>query len=142
MSQNSEVTVSGNRRRVLSNDRVERIVRAVLGGERRGARISVTFLGRDAMRELNWRHLGHRRPTDVLAFRLSEPDGTLVGDVYVCPWVAQREARSRNITFEEELTRLIVHGTLHVLGHDHPDGPGRTSSPMWMLQERYVRSLR
>ncbi|PYO91296.1 MAG: hypothetical protein DMD66_00070, partial [Gemmatimonadetes bacterium] len=40
-----------------------------------------------------------------------------------------------------ELLRLAVHGTLHVLGYDHPEGPGRTRSAMWRRQERYVRRL-
>jgi probable rRNA maturation factor len=93
------------------------------------------------MRRLNTQYLGTQRPTDVVAFRLPEPDGSLVGDVYLCPWVAEREARSRGISLEEELTRLIIHGTLHVLGHDHPDGSERTVSPMWERQERYVGSL-
>ena len=140
MSGGIEVSVGGHRR-VLPPDRVERIVRTVVAGEQQDARVSVTFLGRDAMRRLHARHLGQRRPTDVLAFRLSAPNGTLVGDVYVCPWVAAREAGARGISLEEELTRLIVHGTLHVLGFDHPDGPERVTSPMWIRQERYVRSL-
>ena len=42
---------------------------------------------------------------------------------------------------EQELLRLAVHGTLHVLGYDHPDGPGRTRCSMWRRQERYVRRL-
>jgi len=41
----------------------------------------------------------------------------------------------------EELVRLAVHGTLHVLGYDHPDAAGRMRSPMWRRQERYVRRL-
>jgi len=42
---------------------------------------------------------------------------------------------------DEELVRLAVHGTRHVLGFDHPEGPGRTRSAMWRRQERYVRRL-
>jgi probable rRNA maturation factor len=134
------VSVSG-RRLPLSAALVRRVVEAVLRGERRRALVSVTFLGRDAMRRLNGRHKGHDRPTDVLSFAMADPAGTWLGDVYVCPWLAEREARSRGIPVREELIRLIVHGTLHVLGHDHPDGEGRTVSPMWRRQERYVSAL-
>jgi len=134
------VSVSG-RRLPLSAALVRRVVEAVLRGERRRALVSVTFLGRDAMRHLNGRHKGHDRPTDVLSFAMADPAGTALGDIYVCSWVAEREARSRGIPVREELIRLVVHGTLHVLGHEHPEGEGRTVSPMWRRQERYVSAL-
>ena len=120
---------------------VRRVVEAVLAGERRRAHISVTFLGRDAMRRLNAEHTRHDRPTDVLTFALRDPLGRALGDVYVCPWVARREALDRGIPLRQELVRLIVHGTLHALGGDHPEGPGRTRSAMWRRQERYVEAL-
>lgn len=132
--------VSG-RRLPLSAHRVRRVVEAVLRGERRQASISVTFLGRDAMRRLNARHKGHDAPTDVLAFALGEPGGRAVGDVYVCAYVAAREARARGIPLAQELVRLVVHGTLHALGREHPDDDSRTRSPMWRRQERYVEKL-
>ena len=135
----AEVSVHG-RPRPLSDARVRRAVRHVLARERREARVSVTFVGRDAMRRLNHRWKGHDRPTDVIAFALPDPAG-LTGDVYVCPWVAAREAEARGVPVREEVTRLVVHGTLHVLGHDHPEGPGRTTGPMWRRQERYLREL-
>jgi probable rRNA maturation factor len=125
----------------LSRALVERVVRSVLGSERREALISVTFLGRDAMRRLNADHKGHDRPTDVLTFALTDPTGHMVGDVYICPWIARQEARARGIPLREELVRLIVHGTLHALGRDHPEGPERTRSAMWRRQERYVEAL-
>jgi probable rRNA maturation factor len=134
------VAVSG-RRLPLPAPLVRRVVATVLRGERRRAFVSVTFLGRDAMRRLNGRHLGHDRPTDVLSFSMADPAGLRLADVYVCAWVAEREARSRGIPLREELIRLVVHGTLHALGRDHPDGPGRTASPMWRRQERYVSAL-
>ena len=120
---------------------VRRVVETVLHGERRRALISITFLGRDAMRRLNARHKGHDRPTDVLSFAMTDPAGAAIGDVYVCPWVAAREARSRGIPLREELIRLVVHGTLHALGRDHPEDEDRTASPMWRRQERYVDAL-
>ncbi len=120
---------------------VRRVVETVLRGERRRALISITFLGRDAMRALNAVHTGHDRPTDVLSFALADPGGRTVGDVYVCPWVAEREARTRGVPVREELIRVVVHGTLHALGRDHPEDEGRTASAMWRRQERYVDAL-
>ena len=120
---------------------VRRVVETVLAASVAAPWISVTFLGRDAMRRLNAEHKGHDRPTDVLSFALSRPGGRTVGDVYVCAWVAEREARTRRIPLRQELIRLVVHGTLHALGRDHPEDDRRTTSPMWRRQERYVEAL-
>jgi len=134
------VAVNG-RRLPMPAALVRRVVETVLHGEKRRALISITFLGRDAMRRLNARHKGHDRPTDVLSFAMTDPAGAAIGDVYVCPWVAAREARSRGIPLRQELIRLVVHGTLHALGRDHPEDEDRTASPMWRRQERYVDAL-
>jgi probable rRNA maturation factor len=132
--------VSG-RRLPLSRALVRRVVETVLTAERRKGLVSVTFLGRDSMRRLNAVHKGHDRPTDVLTFALGDPKGPIIGDVYICPWVARREARARGIRVREELIRLVVHGTLHAVGREHPEGPDRTRSAMWRRQERYVEAL-
>lgn len=129
------------RRLPLSRALVRRVVETVLKAERREGLISVTFLGRDSMRRLNAAHKGHDEPTDVLTFALDGPPGQVVGDVYICPWVARREAGARGIPLRQELIRLIVHGTLHAVGREHPEGPERTRSPMWRRQERYVEEL-
>jgi probable rRNA maturation factor len=135
-----EVVVNG-RRLPLPSALVRRVVRGVLEGERRQALVSVTFLGRDAMRRLNAEHKGRDEPTDVLAFAMTDGAGRTVGDVYVCSWVAAREAKARGVPLREELIRLVIHGTLHVLGRTHPEGAARTRSSMWRRQERYVGAL-
>jgi probable rRNA maturation factor len=134
------VAVNG-RRLPLSPALVRRVVHRVLKAERRQALISITFLGRDSMRRLNAEHKGRDRPTDVLAFPLANPAGEVIGDVYICPWVARREAKALGIPLRQELIRLVVHGTLHALGRDHPEGAERTRSDMWRRQERYVEAL-
>ena len=131
----------GGRRPALPPATVRRVAAAVLRGERRDADLSVTFLGLLTMRRLNRRYKGRDEPTDVIAFALETPDRRTVGDVYLCAAVAARQARRHGVSRREELIRLVVHGILHVLGHDHPDGAGRTASPMWRRQERYVERL-
>lgn len=120
---------------------VRRVVAAVLRGEGRTADVSVNFLGPTRMRALNRDHLGHDRTTDVISFALPAPDGGLVGDVYVCGAVAAVQAKRLKVPVREELIRLVVHGTLHVLGYDHPASDARIRSPMWRRQERYVGRL-
>ncbi len=105
------------------------------------AQISVTLLGDAAIAELNRRFLSHEGPTDVIAFALYEHHETPVGDVYVGFEQAVRQAADHGIPVEQELARLAVHGTLHVLGEEHPEGEERMTSPMWSLQERIVSGL-
>jgi rRNA maturation RNase YbeY len=102
--------------------------------------MSITFLTNAQMTTLNADTLGRTGSTDVIAFRLAHLTG-LVGDVYICPAEARRSARAEGVPAQQELRRLVVHGVLHVLGYDHPDGASRTRSAMWEVQEQYVRQL-
>jgi probable rRNA maturation factor len=136
----SEVVVNG-RRLPLPRSLVTRVVHTVVDGERRDALISVTFLGPAAMRRLNVEHKGHDCPTDVLTFPLNDPAGRIIGDVYVCAAVARQQAKALGIPLRQELIRLVIHGTLHALGREHPEGAGRTRSAMWRRQERYLEAL-
>ena len=104
------------------------------------AEISLTLLDDEGIGDLNRRYLGKDRPTDVIAFTLGG-DPRPLGDVYVGVEQARRQAEELGVALEEELVRLAVHGTLHVLGHDHPEGSERTGSPMFLLQERMVRMI-
>lgn len=102
--------------------------------------LSITFVGDDEMRGLNRQYLGRDSTTDVLAFELGGGE-RLLGDVYISPAVALRSAAEERIRPETELIRLVVHGTLHTLGHDHPEGTDRWRSPMFELQESLVRQV-
>ena len=124
----------------LPADLVRRVVAYVLDGENVGpAEFSVTFLSGQRMRAFNRRIFGVDRATDVLAFELPHP-GVAVGDIYLCPSVARRVARGLKESEQEEMVRLIVHGTLHALGYEHPTGDERCSSEMWLLQEQYLKT--
>lgn len=125
----------------VSQAKVREAARLVLASQQvRDAMLSFAFLPSRAMARLNREHLGHAGATDVISFgfaRASE-DAPVVGDIYICPDVARENARAAGVGVREELLRLVVHGTLHILGHDHPVDEERTASPMWKLQERLV----
>ncbi len=124
-------------------ERWSALARSVLEsrGVRGGAEVSLLFVDENAIAALNERFLERQGPTDVLAFPVEDdpipsgrfPDmgGTgpgadpedepplLLGDVVVCPVVAERNARERSIPYDDEIALLVVHGILHLLGMDH-----------------------
>jgi len=129
----------------LSRARVSAIAERVLRAEGvRDAQVSITFLSRPAISRLNARHLGHRGATDVISFGF-EPTGAgapTVGDIYIAPDVARENARRAGEGVRTELARLVIHGVLHVLGHDHPTDGDRERSAMWRRQESLLRRVR
>lgn len=131
----------------LGRARISELVRGVLRAERvRHAMISVTFLPNRDMAALHREHLNRYCATDVLSFGFVPPAtgsrSPVIGDIYVAPSVARFNARRHGVGVREELARLVVHGTLHVLGYDHPDdGLEREGSPMWRRQEQLLQRL-
>jgi probable rRNA maturation factor len=127
----------------VARARVEALVRGVLKAERvHNAFVSVAFVSPAAIARLNRQHLGHRGPTDVISFAHAGGGAVTIGDIYICPDAVRRNATAWGTGIREELTRVVVHGVLHVLGYDHPDDADeRTTSPMWRRQERLVRRL-
>ncbi|MCU1345129.1 MAG: hypothetical protein JWL70_1395 [Acidimicrobiia bacterium] len=117
----------------------------VAEGVRGNSELSLLFIEEEDIAELNLQFLGKGGPTDVLAFPIdadeiapsippmsdkSGPDRSpldheelplLLGDIVVCPAVAMRQAADHAGTPDDELALLIVHGLLHVLGHDHAE---------------------
>jgi probable rRNA maturation factor len=102
------------------------------------AELSLSFVDEDEIAELHATYMRESGPTDVLSFPLDEgdvdEDGVrLLGDVVIAPTVA---ARNNPDDPAAEMRLLVVHGILHLLGHDHEDEDERRE--MWAIQERYT----
>jgi probable rRNA maturation factor len=109
--------------------------------------IGLSFVSPLRIRRLNRSHRGKDRATDVLSFSSTEGasfpsvrtgEQPELGDIFVCPAIARQEAKRRGIDLEEELVRLVTHGTLHLLGYDH--GTEEEEHRMFGLQERILAS--
>ena len=103
--------------------------------------LTLTFVDADEMAELNAEHMGKTGPTDVLSFPMDDEPvpgvPTLLGDIVVCPEVALAQSADHAGTFDDELALLVVHGVLHVLGHDHAE-PDETA----LMRDRELALLR
>ncbi|MEO6125756.1 MAG: rRNA maturation RNase YbeY [Ilumatobacteraceae bacterium] len=121
----------------------ERVLHAE--GIRGGTELSLIFVSANDIAELNESFLGKAGPTDVLSFPIDAadldmmPPGSgatrgpdrspldpsdvplLLGDIVICPAVAVAQAPSHAGTVDDEFALLVVHGILHVLGHDHAE---------------------
>ena len=139
----SIAVATDNTRTPLSRERIDAIARATLRYERvRDAMVSITLVDRRAIARLNAEHLGHRGATDVISFGFTRSRTTdpVVGDIYICPAVASENAKAHRAPVRDEIARLVIHGILHVLGHDHPEDR-RETSDMWRRQERLLRRI-
>ena len=128
--------------RALLRARARRVLREI---GRAGSELSVALLDDAGIRALNAAWRGRDRATDVLAFSLEEGAhadrrGPLLGDVVIGVETAARQARARRRALDDEVARLLVHGALHLIGHDHVRaGEARR---MRAEERRILRSLR
>ncbi len=92
--------------------------------EQTKAELSIMFVGDRRMKQLNTQYRGIRRTTDVLSFESSIPfipddADKVLGDIVISVPKAEAQAKEYGSGFYDEITRLLIHGTLHLLGYDH-----------------------
>lgn len=112
--------------------------------------ISVNFVSRDEIRELNEKYKKLAHATDVLSFPYVFVDSAEnmsdeeLGEVYVSEEVVAENAKRYKVTLEEEVIRVMVHGSLHVLGYDHRgtlDNHDDEDKEMFEMQEHLVKEV-
>ena len=124
---------------------VEASNHAALAASRTTFEISVRFAADDEVQALNAQYRKKDEPTNVLSFPMVEPDEALgdgagealLGDVVLAYGVCAREAAEKGIDMDVHAAHLIVHGTLHLLGHDHVAGEAEAEA----MEETERRAL-
>lgn len=85
--------------------------------------LELYFVEKNEIRKLNKKFLGKNKETDVLSFSFMEgdqfPGDNLLGQIFIAPSIAKKQARDHGLSWREELEFLFVHGLLHVFGLDH-----------------------
>jgi probable rRNA maturation factor len=109
-----------------------------------GAELNILFIDPGPMAELHKRWLDLEGPTDVMSFPMDElrpgteddPAEGVLGDICICPQVAQAQAQEAGHSAAEEMLMLATHGMLHLLGYDHAEPEEREE--MFSLQRRLL----
>ena len=115
---------------------VRRAVRAALG--KKVCSLTVALSDDKGVRALNKRDRGKAKPTNVLSYPSGEK--VFLGDVVLARQTVWREARSQQKTPADHVAHLVVHGTLHLLGHDHETGDA-DAERMEALERRILKKL-
>ncbi len=112
------------------------------------AELSLTLCGKAKIQKLNKEYRAKDKVTDVLSFPLynglrmgKEKDPFLsLGDIFICHEVARRQAKSFELTYEDEIVHLLAHGFLHLLGFDH-ELSAKEDKLMRGLEEKLVKKI-
>ena len=143
------VAVSNESGATVDEGELARLAQFVLDemGVDAASELSLMLVDEQAMSRLHEQYMGESGPTDVLAFPMDELDGAagggaeseLVGDVVLCPSIAEAQGREAGHDTASELRLLCAHGVLHLLGYDHhePD----QEREMFGLQARLLGSF-
>lgn len=92
--------------------------------------LSITFIGTAKMKSINFKHRKIAKPTDILSFPIDET----IGEIYICMDIVEKKAKLFEMSTEEYLKYVLVHGMIHLLGYDHGD-------KMDSLEKIYTKKL-
>ena len=127
----------------VASELIERAALAALTHQSAQGDLSVVLTDDLQLQQLNREYLGVDAPTDVLSFPAAETDpesGTAyLGDILISVPRATEQARTANHPLQSEVQLLVVHGVLHLLGHDHAEAEEK--SRMWAAQTAILESI-
>ena len=125
---------------VLANEAaLQKWLKAVTGVEKKELlQVEYNFVDEKEIIKLNQAHLGHNYPTDVLTFDYSSGN-QIHAEIFVCEQVVKSNAAELNAPFLKELHRVVLHGLLHLLGHN--DKTPEEQKNIRLLEDKYLKEL-
>ncbi len=105
----------------------------------KAAGVQVVFGNDEYLKDLKSRFLGQSVYTDVIAFNLNETDQPLEGEIYISPQRARENSRRYHQSYRQELLRLVIHGCLHLVGHE--DDTPKQKARMRVLEDHYLEGV-
>ncbi|KKQ27631.1 MAG: putative rRNA maturation factor [Candidatus Magasanikbacteria bacterium GW2011_GWC2_37_14] len=129
---------------IFKKEKIKKLVNLIFGKLKKNGLLSVHLVGEKRIKYLNKVYRGYDLVTDVLSFatednvffKKAERD---FGDIFICQKQIIKQARELKINVEEEMFRMMVHGILHLLGHDHLKK--EEAKKMFVTQEKLLKEL-
>ena len=115
-----------NRKFIIDPNRVKKFARLIFKNEKHErVDVNVVFVDNDYIIELNKTYLNSSEATDVLSFSLGHDAATIEGEIYINLDVVTQNTDIYDVTFEQEVLRMVAHGILHLLDYDDCDDESR-----------------
>jgi probable rRNA maturation factor len=131
---------TGARKKKIDLRLLEKIAAATLEElELNTEELSIVLISAKEMAAINEKFLQHEGPTDVITFDYAEGINGVSGEIFICPEVAEKQAKEFKTTRQSEVVRYVVHGILHLAGHDDLQPVARKK--MKLVEGRLVRKL-
>ncbi len=122
----------------------KRAVQVIFKGEKKEINLSIAFIGREEIRELNKKYRKRNTATDVLSFGkakgFKEGSDSKVKEIAICPSIIRENAKKYKSTFKKELVRVLIHGVLHLFGYDHEKGE-KEKKKMERKEDYYILKI-
>lgn len=126
----------------INEDIFKKILRNVLSEESLiEKKVSVALVKKEEIRKINFKYRKKDKATDVLSFSCDEknfPENNLLGEIVICPSKVRENAEKFNLSFQKELSRVLIHGILHLAGYDHENSPFKAEE-MRKKEEKYLK---
>ncbi len=128
-----------HKRKFLRTKFIERAVNKTLKNFKvKKANINIILTDYNSVKELNKKFLKHNYETDVLAFRLDDEE--LEGEIYISIETAEKQAKEYKVSLTNELSRLAIHGTLHLIGYK--DKTEQEKAEMHKIEDEILLKLK